>query len=247
MVLRSLDFKYAYGFADRAAGAVYDFNPDECLYLRDLLDGDVFARQISKPQKQTLLHTFLRNLNFSDFDYITGHYPDEAAGQLREFIDAAGLNVPSWLSATRVQRHIRELDQLLEAATSIVTNAAFHILFADRQFLFDFQKIVSEKITGLKYEDHIDVFKRIGVLKRPTIPQWLKRAVFHRDKGRCQSCFTDLTGILTVNDKLRIDHMIPLAKAGSNDPTNFQLLCESCNQYKSENVVFDPQQIYTFW
>jgi len=250
MPLRQLDFTYAYGFADRVVGAIYNFIPEEQLYVHDHLeeDGTSFATKVSNPCQVTLLHTFIRSINFSDFDYITGHYPEDGAETLAAFLDAAGLNVPAWLTANHVRDHIRELDRLLEEATAIVTNAAFHILFADRRFLFGFQLMVAERVREIQYDDHSDVLKRPGVPKRASyLPPWLKRAVFHRDKGRCQRCFTDLSGILTTNDDLRIDHMLPLAEAGTNDPTNFQLLCDSCNLGKSAQVVFDPQKIYTYW
>lgn len=123
MALRQLDFKCAYGFADRVVGAVYSI-PEEEPCVHDHLDGDdnSFVTKISKPCKDTLLHEFIRSLNFYDFDYITGHFPEDAADQLAAFLNAAGLEVPAWLTRDRVRPHISELDHLLNGATTIVAN-----------------------------------------------------------------------------------------------------------------------------
>nr|WP_256521907.1 HNH endonuclease [Halobacillus sp. A5] len=82
-------------------------------------------------------------------------------------------------------------------------------------------------------DEYPDIFKKDGVISRCSyIPQWLKQGVFHRDKGRCQICGTDLTKVLNLDNKENYDHIIPLENGGTNDPTNFQLTCESCNKSK---------------
>ena len=249
MAFRPLAFQFAYSFVERVVGALYAIpEPEPCIH--EFVDGgeNTFVEKIATPNKDTLLHDFIRNLNYADFDWLTGHFPEESTAELTSFLESAGLEAPEWLVPDSVRQHIRELDRLLFDATEIVTDAAFHLLFADRPLLFQFQKTVAEKVQDLKYDYHADVLKRPGVVKRTKrIPQWLKRAVFHRDKGRCQRCFRDMTGIIATNEDLRLDHMFPLAEGGTNDPTNFQLLCRDCNQEKSASVIFDPQRILTYW
>jgi len=144
--------------------------------------------------------------------------------------------------------HVRELDELLSDAAFRVADAAFHMLYADRPFLYAFQLLVSRRVRQIDLSAYPEVFLRPGVLRRPnSLPAWVKRAVFHRDRGRCQRCATDLTGVAITNETIRIDHIVPLAESGTNDPTNFQLLCEKCNLDKAASIGFDEQRVHTYW
>jgi 5-methylcytosine-specific restriction endonuclease McrA len=66
---------------------------------------------------------------------------------------------------------------------------------------------------------------------RIPIPEPVRRYVLERDRHQCQSCGTTQT--------LTIDHIIPLAKGGSNDVSNLQTLCRSCNAQKRDRL--DPR------
>jgi 5-methylcytosine-specific restriction endonuclease McrA len=46
-------------------------------------------------------------------------------------------------------------------------------------------------------------------------------------RGRCAICHCD------VIENHHLDHIVPLAKGGTNERTNFQLLCPPCNLKKS--------------
>ena len=64
--------------------------------------------------------------------------------------------------------------------------------------------------------------------KRKPIPQDVKDKVWNRDNGKCIQCGS--------NENLEFDHIIPLSKGGANTYRNIQLLCESCNRSKSDNI-----------
>jgi hypothetical protein len=64
---------------------------------------------------------------------------------------------------------------------------------------------------------------------RAPIPDDVKIFVWQRDQGRCVSC-----GSIR---NLEFDHVIPIAKGGSNTARNLQILCEACNRAKSANLV----------
>jgi 5-methylcytosine-specific restriction endonuclease McrA len=66
------------------------------------------------------------------------------------------------------------------------------------------------------------------------MPKWVRDAVFFRDHGRCVFCHANLSGLLSLDRLDPFDHIVPLAKGGINDPTNVQLLCETCNLKKSD-------------
>ena len=51
-----------------------------------------------------------------------------------------------------------------------------------------------------------------------------RKRVLLRDKGRCVKCGS--------RENLEIDHVVPLARGGSNRLENLQLLCRSCNRRK---------------
>jgi 5-methylcytosine-specific restriction protein A len=66
---------------------------------------------------------------------------------------------------------------------------------------------------------------------RIPIPPAVRQYVFERDNYQCRSC-----GKTHKTVKLQIDHIIPLAKGGSNDMSNLQTLCSECNQQKSDRI-----------
>ena len=70
--------------------------------------------------------------------------------------------------------------------------------------------------------------KKVEKTERITIPLSVRKYVYERDNFQCQSCGKKGTEI-----QLNIDHIIPLAKGGSNDLSNLQTLCYQCNQAKS--------------
>lgn len=64
--------------------------------------------------------------------------------------------------------------------------------------------------------------------RRESIPDDVKLFVWQRDNGRCVKCGSE--------QKLEFDHIIPVAKGGSNTARNLQILCEDCNRSKGANI-----------
>lgn len=69
---------------------------------------------------------------------------------------------------------------------------------------------------------------RADVARRERIPDTVRLFVWQRDQGKCVKCGS--------SEKLEFDHVIPIAKGGSNTERNIQLLCESCNRSKGANI-----------
>lgn len=69
--------------------------------------------------------------------------------------------------------------------------------------------------------------------KRQPIKPSVRFQILKRNDYRCQLCGT------TANDgtKLEIDHIVPVAKGGTNDLSNLQVLCRDCNSGKSDNML----------
>jgi 5-methylcytosine-specific restriction protein A len=66
---------------------------------------------------------------------------------------------------------------------------------------------------------------------RIPIPPEVRNYVFQRDKYQCQSC-----GKTSGEAQLSVDHIIPLARGGTNDISNLQTLCLTCNQRKTDKI-----------
>jgi 5-methylcytosine-specific restriction protein A len=58
----------------------------------------------------------------------------------------------------------------------------------------------------------------------------LRPLVLLRDEYTCQQC-----GVTELDSPLHIDHIVSLAKGGTNDLDNLQVLCQPCNQKKWAN------------
>lgn len=66
--------------------------------------------------------------------------------------------------------------------------------------------------------------------KRIAIGAGLRFDILSRDRYKCQLC-----GLMAEDDvELEVDHKIPVAKGGTNDPDNLWTLCTTCNSGKSD-------------
>lgn len=70
--------------------------------------------------------------------------------------------------------------------------------------------------------------KRLGFTKSQRF------AIFKRDHYRCQICGSYASDDLT----LEVDHKIPVAKGGTNEPENLWTLCFDCNRGKSDSDLY---------
>lgn len=238
--------RFAYEYAARLSAIIYGDHDD--IPRNILLDFFSDIEKMAKPDKKTLLHEFIFDVTYLDYEHYTGKAPDPA--HYKAVLEEANIKCPKWMNEKQYSGHDGETDVLLNKAVKKLTPTVFQILFSDRTFLFSFQKEISRKIKTLKKKDYPDLLKFDGVFKRPqNIPSWLRSAIYYRDKGRCQLCWRDITGLVSPSRprEIQLDHMIPLAQSGSNDPTNFQLTCGQCNQGKSAKVHVEPARLVPYW
>ena len=131
-----------------------------------------------------------------------------------------------------------------------ICEEVFFIMFINRNLLTLFNDMIASIISEVKIKKIETIekkyFKNDGVLKRATIPEWVKRTIYYRDRGRCVLCNIDLSGIVTLQNYEEFDHIVPLSQGGINDISNMQLLCESCNRKKSGDKIITSNK-YEKW
>ncbi|MEH7124567.1 HNH endonuclease, partial [Bacillus sp. JJ1773] len=222
-----------------------------------------------KPNKVSALHYFLLMVyKFNIVNTIKSYLFEDNELEnvyeiLQEIIDVFKLDISldkeyflKYLEENEVDKFLYEtiIEDILydDIVVESFIESAFYILFLDRKFLHDFNLSLSEYVDcndNFK-EDYFEYISRNGNLKRARFPEWLKDAVFHRDKGICVLCRRDLSGIVNSDISKHIDHIIPLNYkgnnriGGTNDASNFQLLCDICNTTKgSRNTATNLMSI----
>lgn len=74
---------------------------------------------------------------------------------------------------------------------------------------------------------------RSRIEERTPFPWSVKEPLLKETNGLCAHCGTQLDRYTN----LTIDHFIPLNKGGTNDSDNLTVLCEDCNQEKSDMIL----------
>lgn len=72
-------------------------------------------------------------------------------------------------------------------------------------------------------------------IERAAWPERIKAILRSRDRGACAQCGVNI--VLELDDEAHIDHIVPLARGGTNDIVNLQLLCAPCNLKKYASCV----------
>lgn len=215
-------------------------------------DRTTFVNRASKFSKKTLLHLYITSaaLNYfrtkfrkeSDLFYEDGAMDSwyssfkEYNISLRKFKFDGKQNIYEWF-----QDNVDKFEKLFDK----MAEELFYILFSNRGFLLNFNYLVSETVYDNVFPEK-DLNPK-GKIKRVNIPQWVRNAVYHRDKGRCVFCNTDLTRLINILTSSNFDHMIPLDLNGANDPCNIQLSCEKCNKSKKNNDGSTSTKYIAWW
>jgi len=152
-----------------------------------------------------------------------------------------------------VYEYIHELreDGVFDKLIEHISKEIFHVLFQNRDLMKVFNVMIADALetesTSPCPKEIEHLFKRPGVLKRTTIPKWVRRAVFYRDRGRCVLCDKDLSGQINLENQENYDHIVPLAGHGFNDISNIQLLCKECNQLEKKAGKAITSNKYQSW
>ena len=213
-----------------------------------------FLKKILKPNKKTLLHDYIEFIHEDELDYAirkTGY--EYIIDNIVDTLLFYKIDYPDMTEEEKNDIELKEeyywhLIELYYKLTPIIVEETFTILYMDKGLLKEFNESISEIITEMKTDNYKMYLEKNGVVKQCTyLPKWLKNGLFFRDKGRCQICGKDLTCLLSTDNKINYDHIVPLDQGGSNDPSNFQLTCEICNTFKESRFTTTKNLMPLFW
>lgn len=92
--------------------------------------------------------------------------------------------------------------------------------------------VLSNEGAQAKLKQEINLMQQAETLMqspvRIPIPEDVKFYVWRRDNGQCVNCGS--------RELIEFDHIIPLAKGGSNTTRNIQILCERRNRAKRDSI-----------
>ncbi len=114
---------------------------------------------------------------------------------------------------------VRKIDSFIDSKTlDDWMKKRFELSESDKRMMDE----IMEK-HGFSYDEEDDKPKRSR-----RISQSVKDKVWNRDGGKCVLCGS--------NENIEFDHIVPFSKGGANTYRNIQILCESCNRKKSDNI-----------
>ena len=87
------------------------------------------------------------------------------------------------------------------------------------------------KKRGNYYEDS-EIWQAICRVERGKVTNKLRFEIYKRDGNCCRMCGTPGS----YDNKLEIDHILPISKGGKSTFDNLQTLCHNCNYNKSNNL-----------
>jgi len=232
----SVDLYYICQMVDNVTRAPRDY----LRYIEDIFGDTRSSALARKYPKFTCFHIFIEELissviweertrEVSDLKKLWVHQLLKAN---RECFELARHSVPSHIKDAEDYISALSEDGILADLVEHVTMQVFHVLFANRGTLAAFGGMVSGYVQNTATMFSPEAFRKKGILNRGKPPEWAKSAVFHRDKGRCVICKSDLTRVLSQTEKIQYDHIVPLARGGMNCVTNLQLTCAKCNGSK---------------
>lgn len=230
--------------------------------------------KLATPHTITVLHDYIRfyyqKYYLDDAPYqiewvIYNRDPDEYELLLDSFIKSNSINLKGFrkpdydsivkcqhcdkqgcFPCTQLKAYLEVVAEKFEENKFYIIDATFHILVYNRVFLMNFHEKLAQGVN-----DKLDFFKKrypqyfdSDNIKRCYLNEWLKDAIYYRDKGICTLGGHDVSGLIrSEGGEKNYDHIVPLDKFGNNDPTNFQILCKKCNDSKKTKINTSIKEI----
>jgi len=98
------------------------------------------------------------------------------------------------------------------------------------------QRSEVEQILEQRIEDYLQMRNPFGDNNMDAVPGSIRYEVLKKAGSRCELC-----GVSSKDKQIDVDHIEPRSKGGSNDISNLQALCRTCNAQKRDrdNTNFD--------
>lgn len=223
--------------------------------IEDFFEDD-YLSELDKPfSKKSIFHKFIRYIIINELSVncpVCEDNRDTFLDDLFNHYNIPVLSYDKWVEGS-VNGDFFDyffdlvLDGNVDSLIELISDEVFYIMFMNRKALLKFNEIASHYVSqNICKTSSKKFWKTDGKLKRVYIPKWVKKAVYFRDRGQCVLCGKDLSGCLSINNKLQYDHIVPLAKGGLNDISNMQLLCENCNKLKLDDKITTSEK-YERW
>lgn len=227
-----------------------------------------------KPAKVTILHHFIfqallhtdtykfhKNDDLYEEDYLRDGYENSKLARLDADFYRYSINLlpfQQFANELKIDENTPEgfvrnwFDSQYESFIELwekKTDDAFYFIFSNRTLLIRFGLLLSEYIKKELIPRQLlrPYTTKKSKIKRIVFPNWVKRAVFYRDRGQCVYCDKDLSGLLHTMPDKHFDHMVSLNEYGTNDPTNVQLTCSECNLRKSGKPPIISPRYWDWW
>lgn len=216
------------------------------LYEEDFLDYCLDSREIAVNTSLHKVLLYLAGLEFSlyvydDIDWIQDYtdFQKYAISMFEYMYSEVPIEFYS-NSEEVVMEARRTYADRFHRGLNFIVDSAFAQLWSRKSFLCDFNILASKRISQLTKSEY-PFLEQDGRLRRANyFPMWLRHLIIKRESGCCHYCSRPVVIPSLINQAYDIDHVVPIAKGGSNDPTNLVLACMDCNNKKRANIILVP-------
>ena len=235
-------------------------------FIDSFFNDEEAIHHLARPfEKESALHAFIFHIihnffeedmcNYDEKNFHSSLYADIVLKQFGitnySLEEVIGERKPLQYSDVEEYHDELRLIGILEELYQKITNEIFYLLFNNRDVLLRYNSMVAQQMdfeSNKTIEDDYvrRYFNKKGYLRTVRVPEWCKRSVFFRDRGKCCLCLKDLSGLLSPATDRHYDHIVPLVQGGLNDVSNLQLLCSICN-LKKNKIHIITSDYYESW
>jgi hypothetical protein len=206
-----------------------------------------FALESNINEPYTALHRCLKELAFYEFCtylYDDLDWVDEPRDLKNYFIEIFSdmrLTIPNEFNFITIDNMYEIRDRHRNSfigGLDHIVSSTFAMAWRSQMLMRVFNMKLATQVRSAKYEDFPAVLSADGKMKRASYwPKWLEQLLLNRHAGRCYYCPKVVASSALVSSDYDIDHVVPIAQGGTNDPTNLVIACKECNGDKGADLI----------